>query len=48
MAPLPMPPQIPAPLDAPLPNAPEILVEASPIEETLSEDEQNELLNELS
>ncbi len=45
---LPPPGGIPLPLDAPLPNAPEIAVAASPVEETLSEDEQNELLNELS
>lgn len=35
-------------LDAPLPNAPEITVTASPVEDTLSEKEQSELLNELS
>jgi hypothetical protein len=35
------------PLDAPLPNAPQIAVKASPIEESLSPDEQNELLEEL-
>ena len=35
------------PLDAPLPDAPQIAVKASPIEESLSPDEQNELLNEL-
>lgn len=45
---LPPPGGIPLPLDAPLPNAPEIAVAASPVEDTLSEDEQNELLNELS
>lgn len=45
---LPPPGGIPLPLDAPLPNAPEIAVAASPVEETLSEDEQNELLSELS
>ena len=48
MNPLPPPGGLPLPLDAPLPNAPEIAVAASPVEETLSEDEQNELLNELS
>jgi hypothetical protein len=36
------------PLDAPLPDAPQIAVEASPVEETLTPDEQNELLSELS
>jgi len=36
------------PLDAPLPNAPQIAVTASPIVDTLSEKEQSELLNELS
>lgn len=41
-------PGMPLPLDAPLPAAPQVAVEASPVEETLSEDEQNELLNELS
>ena len=41
-------PPMPLPLDAPLPDAPKIAVEASPIEETLSPDEQNELLSELS
>lgn len=46
-APLPAP-GMPMPLDAPLPAAPQVAVEASPVEETLSEDEQNELLNELS
>ena len=35
-------------LDAPLPDAPEIVVAASPVEETLSKDEQNELLSDLS
>ena len=35
-------------LDAPLPNAPKITVTASPVEDTLSEKEQSELLNELS
>ena len=35
------------PLDAPLPDAPQISVKASPIEESLSADEQNELLEEL-
>ena len=35
-------------LDAPLPNAPQIAVTASPVEDTLSEKEQSELLNELS
>ena len=48
MAPLPLPGELPLPLDAPLPNAPEIAVAASPVEETLSEDEQNELLSDLS
>lgn len=47
--PPPMPlPGGPTPLDAPLPNAPLVAVEASPVEETLSADEQNDLLNELS
>lgn len=51
--PMPLPlagglPPMPLPLDAPLPDAPKIAVEASPIEETLSPDEQNELLSELS
>ena len=49
--PLPAPfglPGAPMPLDTPLPNAPEIAVVASPVEETLSEKEQSELLNELS
>jgi|TARA_B110000914_G_scaffold9309_1_gene7627 hypothetical protein len=36
------------PLDAPLPNAPEIAVVASPVEDTLSEKEQSALLSELS
>tara|TARA_B100000900_G_scaffold333046_1_gene294043 strand:+ start:277 stop:429 length:153 start_codon:yes stop_codon:yes gene_type:complete len=35
------------PLDAPLPPAPEISVAAAPIEESLSADEKNELLEEL-
>ena len=35
------------PLDAPLPPAPEISVTAAPIEESLSVDEKNELLEEL-
>ena len=35
------------PLDAPLPDAPQISVKASPVEESLSPDEQNELLEEL-
>ena len=35
------------PLDAPLPDAPEITVTAAPIEESLSADEKNELLEEL-
>tara|TARA_B100001287_G_C22220595_1_gene316770 strand:+ start:285 stop:440 length:156 start_codon:yes stop_codon:yes gene_type:complete len=35
------------PLDAPLPDAPEISVAAAPIEESLSDDEKNELLEEL-
>ena len=35
------------PLDAPLPEAPQIAVKASPVEESLSPDEQNELLEEL-
>ena len=49
--PLPAPFGLPAAslsLDAPLPNAPKITVMASPVEDTLSEKEQNELLNELS
>ena len=51
--PMPLPlagslPPMPLPLDAPLPDAPKIAVEASPIEETLSPDEQNELLSELA
>lgn len=50
---MPLPPPLglpinPIPLDAPLPNAPQIAVTASPIEDTLSEKEQSELLNELS
>lgn len=48
MAPLPLPGSLPLPLDAPLPDAPEIAVAASPVEETLSKDEQNELLSDLS
>lgn len=51
VAPLPPPlllPGGPLPLDAPLPAAPQIAVEASPVEETLSAAEQNDLLNELS
>ena len=35
------------PLDAPLPEAPEIAVKAAPITESLSTEEQNELLEEL-
>ena len=35
------------PLDAPLPDAPQIAVKASPVEESLSPDEKNELLEEL-
>lgn len=35
------------PLDAPMPEAPEVPVEAAPIEESLSDDEKNELLEEL-
>ena len=35
------------PLNAPLPAAPEITVKASPVEESLTADEQNELLKEL-
>ena len=35
------------PLDAPLPPAPQIAVKASPVEESLSLDEKNELLEEL-
>ena len=51
--PMPLPtlpgiPGAPIPLDAPMPNAPEVAVTASPVEETLSEAEQNDLLNELS
>lgn len=50
---MPMPPPLgipgaPIPLDAPMPNAPEVAVTASPVEDTLSEEEQNSLLNELS
>ena len=50
---MPMPPPLgipgaPIPLDAPMPNAPEVAVTASPVEGTLSEEEQNSLLNELS
>jgi hypothetical protein len=50
---MPLPPPLglpdgPIPLDAPLPNAPEIAVKASPVEDTLSEEEQSDLLNELS
>ncbi len=50
---MPLPPPLglpdgPIPLDAPLPNAPEIAVKASPVEETLTEEEQSDLLNELS
>lgn len=48
MAPLPLPGGLPLSLDAPLPDAPEIAVAASPVEETLSKDEQNELLSDLS
>ncbi len=48
MAPLPLPGALSLPLDAPLPDAPEIAVAASPVEETLSKDEQNELLSDLS
>lgn len=48
MAPLPLPGGLPLSLDAPLPDAPEIVVAASPVEETLSKDEQNELLSDLS
>ena len=51
LAPLPAPlspPGLPLPLDAPLPAAPEVAVAGSPVEETLSKDEQNELLSELS
>ncbi|MBL6731671.1 MAG: hypothetical protein ISP82_01830 [Candidatus Poseidoniaceae archaeon] len=35
------------PLDAPMPAAPEINVPAAPVEESLSDDEKNELLEEL-
>ena len=35
------------PLDAPMPDAPEVPVTAAPIEESLSDDEKNELLEEL-
>ena len=50
---MPLPPPLglpgsPIPLDAPMPNAPEVAVTASPVEEILSEEEQNNLLNELS
>lgn len=50
---MPLPPPLglaggPIPLDAPMPNAPEVAVTASPVEDTLSEEEQNNLLNELS
>tara|TARA_B110000459_G_scaffold203232_2_gene258905 strand:+ start:62 stop:235 length:174 start_codon:yes stop_codon:yes gene_type:complete len=45
--PLPLPGS-PMPFDAPLPDAPLIAVEASPVEETLSAAEQNDLLNELA
>lgn len=50
---MPLPPPLglpdgPIPLDAPLPNAPQIAVKASPVEDTLSEEEQTDLLNELS
>ncbi len=50
---MPLPPPLgipdgPIPLDAPLPNAPEIAVKGSPVEETLTEEEQSDLLNELS
>ena len=38
----------PIPLDAPMPNAPEVAVPASPVEDTLSQEEQENLLNELS
>ena len=48
LPPLPGIPGAPIPLDAPMPNAPEVAVTASPVEETLSEAEQNDLLNELS
>lgn len=50
---MPLPPPLglaggPIPLDAPMPNAPEVAVTASPVEDTLSEEEQNNLLSELS
>ena len=48
LPPLPGIPGAPIPLDAPMPDAPEVAVTASPVEETLSEAEQNDLLNELS
>ena len=48
LPPLPGIPGAPIPLDAPMTNAPEVAVTASPVEETLSEAEQNDLLNELS
>ena len=35
------------PLDAPMPDAPEVAVTAAPVEESLSDDEKNELLEEL-
>ena len=35
------------PLDAPMPEAPEVAVTAAPVEESLSDDEKNELLEEL-
>ena len=35
------------PLDAPIPDAPEVAVTAAPVEESLSDDEKNELLEEL-
>ena len=35
------------PLDAPMPAAPEINVPAAPVEDSLSDDEKNELLEEL-
>jgi hypothetical protein len=35
------------PLDAPMPEAPEINVPAAPVEDSLSDDEKNELLEEL-
>lgn len=41
-------PGAPIPLDAPMPNAPEVAVTASPVEDTLSKEEQKDLLNELS